>query len=116
MYRGPWPPPEMVAELEKLFPGWGQRLLELTEKQIQHRHSLEQKQADRDERRMDRGQLFGFLIAALALASSATTAIKTGGSWPGAIVALCIAIVGVGGPAVARILATKFKFPSDKSK
>ena len=34
MYRGPYPPPQILAEYERLFPGWGQKMLELTETQI----------------------------------------------------------------------------------
>lgn len=115
MYRGPWPPPTILAEYEALFPGWGQRMLELTEKQVAHRQSLEAKQVDRSERRMDAGQYFGFSVAIASLLAASTIFTFAPPFWATSIAALGIVVVGVGGPTVARVLATKFHWP-DKQK
>jgi uncharacterized membrane protein len=113
-YRGPFMPAQMVAEYERYFPGWGVRMLELTEKQVSHRHEQERKELERSENRMDRGQKFGFSIAALSLVAAMGIEILVPSSWPTTVAALGLVIVGVGGPAVARILATKFRWPLGK--
>ena len=114
MYQGPWPPAPILAEYERLFPGWGVRMLELTEKQMSHRHDLERKQVDRAERRMDTGQLFSFIIAGLAVIGTVAIPVLGPATWYTTIAALGLVVVGVGGPAVARILATKFRWPNNK--
>ena len=112
MYRGPWPPSSILAEYEKDFPGWGVRLLELTEQQVAHRQALESKQVERSELRMDIGQKFGFATAALSIVVAGGLLVLAPTHWSVSFAALGIAIVGVGGPTVARLLATKFKWPS----
>ncbi len=112
MYQGPWPPAPILAEYERLFPGWGTRMLELTEKQVSHRHELERKQLDRSERRMDTGQLFSFIVAGFSVLGTAVIVVLGPAAWHTAIAAVGLAVVGVGGPAVARIMATKFRWPS----
>lgn len=117
MYRGPWPPAAILAEYEQQFPGWGVRMLDLTEKQVAHRQALETKQVERSEARMDIGQKLSFAVAAISLASATLILTTAPQYWLTSIVALGIVVVGVGGPVVARILATKFRWPgaSDKS-
>lgn len=114
MYQGPWPPAPILAEYERHFPGWGIRMLELTEKQVSHRHDLERKQVDRSERRMDTGQLFSFIVAGLSVFGTVAIVVLGPATWHTAIAAVGLAVVGVGGPAVARIMATKFRWPSSK--
>ena len=104
MYQGPWPPAPILAEYERLFPGWGIRMLELTEKQVNHRHDLERKQVDRAERRMDTGQLYSFIVAGFAVFGAVAISVLGPATWYTAIAALGLVVVGVGGPAVARIL------------
>lgn len=114
MYRGPWPPPNILSEYEERFPGWGKRLLELTAEQVSHRQSLERKQVDRAESRMDRGQYFGFSIAALSVLTAALVLVFGASGWPSTVGAAVLAIVGVGGPAVARVLATRFNWSNSE--
>jgi len=116
MYQGPWPPASILNEYERLFPGWGTRMLELTEKQLNHRHGLEIKQVDRAEHRMDKGQLFSFIVAGLSVFGAVAISVLGPGTWHSTIASLGLVIVGVGGPAVARVLATKFRWPSSKSE
>jgi uncharacterized membrane protein len=114
MYRGPHMPAVMAAEYERYFPGWGTRMLELTEKQVSHRQELERKQVERSERRMDAGQLFSFIVAGLSVVGTVAIVVLGPATWYTAIAAVGLAVVGVGGPAVARIMATKFRWPSNK--
>ena len=116
MYRGPWPPAAILAEYEERFPGWGVRLLELTEKQVSHRQGLEARQVEQIERRMDAGQKLSFAIAALSVVSATSILIFALPNWFTAIAALGIVVVGVGGPTVARVFATKFTWPGARDK
>src|SRR5207248_700246 len=112
---GPWPPAQMLAEYEQHFPGWGNRMLELTERQVAHRHEMERKQVDRAENRMDRGQHFGFIMGGLAVLAAAATLIFAPASWSTSFAACVLVAVGVGGPTVARVFATKFNWPSSRA-
>ena len=116
MYRGPWPPAPMLAEYEQHFPGWGKRMLEMTEKQVNHRQELERKQVDRAESRMDTGQKFDFAVAGLSILGATSVLITAPSSWATSMAAFGMVVVGVGGPAVARILATKFNWPKQTDK
>jgi Flp pilus assembly protein TadB len=71
-----------------------------TEQQRTHRQSLEQKRTDRSENRMDRGQIFTFVAACLCV----TGAIMVG-LFGNPYVASVLAIVGIGGPAAATLMA-----------
>jgi hypothetical protein len=114
MYRGPYMPAAMAAEYERHFPGWGTRMLELTEKQVSHRQQLERAQLERSENRMDFGQRLTFATAGLCILAAMVVLITAQPSWYSSIAALGLVVVGVGGPAVARIIATSFKWPHQK--
>jgi Predicted membrane protein (DUF2335) len=114
MYRGPYMPATMAAEYERHFPGWGTRMLELTETQVSHRQELERRQVDRSEARMDRGQTFAFAIAAMSVVASVLVLMLAPPSWFIALAVVGMLVVGVGGPAVARVLAAKFRWPNSK--
>jgi uncharacterized membrane protein len=108
MYRGPYMPAAMAAEYERYFPGWGTRMLELAEKQVGHRQELESVQVERSENRMDFGQRFGFAIAGMCVVAAMVVLTTAPPSWYSSIAAVGLAIVGVGGPTVARIIASSF--------
>jgi Predicted membrane protein (DUF2335) len=114
-YQGPWLPAPMLAEYEHYFPGWGERLLEGFASQVSHRQELEKLQFNRSENRMDRGQIFGFAVATMSILAAASIFIFAPSSFYTAIAALGIVVIGVGGPAVARVLATKFNWPNNKA-
>ena len=60
-YSGPLPPPEDFAKYEQNLPGSMDRILTLTEKQVDHRIELENKEAKLDIR----GQIIGAALVAL---------------------------------------------------
>lgn len=106
-YRGPCPPPQILEEFERVLPGSAKRLLDWTEGQIKHRHALEVRSVEGAERRMNRGQIAGFAVAAISVVASATVLILGQPSAATTAGAMLIAVLGIGGPAVARILAQK---------
>ncbi len=113
MYRGPYMPAAMAAEYERFFPGWGTRMLELAEKQIGHRQELEAIQVQRLENRMDFGQRFGFGIAGLCIFAAMVVLTTAPPSWYSSLAALGLVVVGVGGPTVARIIATSLDWSKE---
>lgn len=60
-YSGPLPPPEAFAKYEQNLPGSMDRILTLTEKQVDHRIELEKSEVKLDIR----GQIIGAALVAL---------------------------------------------------
>jgi len=60
-YSGPLPPPEDFASYERTLPGSMNKILELTEKQVDHRIDYEKKEIKQD----GRGQILGASLVAL---------------------------------------------------
>lgn len=116
VFQSSLPPAEWFEAYERTFPGWGMKLLELTEMQVNHRHRLEDKQVDRSERRMDVGQYGTFALGGMSLFAALLIQIYGPSSWATSIAALGIVVVGIGGPSVARIIATKFRWPAVRDK
>jgi uncharacterized membrane protein len=116
VFQSNFPPAEWFEAYEQSFPGWGMKLLELTEMQVNHRHKLEAKQVDRSERRMDVGQYGTFGLGILSLIVALLIQIYGPSSWATSISALGVVVVGIGGPSVARIIATKFRWPTLRDK
>jgi hypothetical protein len=67
--------------------------------------------AERANRRMDRGQIFGFVtgltcvVAAVCLGVAQYLAEPHKLSWPTAVLGIIIVAIGIGGPNVARLIA-----------
>lgn len=116
VFQSNFPPAEWFEAYERTFPGWGMKLLELTETQVNHRHRLEAKQVDRSERRMDVGQYGTFALGGASLLVALLIQIYGPTSWATSLAALGIVVVGIGGPSVARIIATKFRWPTLRDK
>lgn len=70
-FSGPQPSPEMIAEYERVAPGWGLRILEMGEREQLHRHACDLRLMAQNDRELDegrswldylrRGQLMGFI-------------------------------------------------------
>jgi len=103
----PLPPASLLAEYQKEVPELVPVLVEMINDQRVHRKALEQSEA----RRRDRAQWFAFTTALLGVACAASVGIY-GNPW----VAGLLAIVSVGGPAVALVVARNWALRSDKTK
>jgi uncharacterized membrane protein len=101
LFRGqlPLPPPPILAEYEKHFPGLCDKLVGWTEAQRTHRQALERQRTDGQETRMNRGQ---FIAGGVALWGLTMAVIA--GVWSPAV-GVVIAIVSIGGPTAAIWLA-----------
>lgn len=47
------PPPELIAEYERIAPGWGLRILEMGEREQLHRHECDRELLKRNQRELD---------------------------------------------------------------
>ncbi len=90
----------MFSEYERSFPGIGQEIIGWIKGEQAHRHQLEAEAMRGNERRMDRGQRSGLVVATMGIAASAAVGLF-GNPW----VAGVIAVVTVGGPPAALALA-----------
>ena len=64
LFEGPLPPPQTLAEYERLCPGTASRILAMAEGQSQHRQELEKQVVVSNCRSQDRGPILGFILAA----------------------------------------------------
>lgn len=64
-YSGPIPPPNFLAEYEKLYPGIAKKFLEEPHKEAEHRRSLENKIAEAQIKLANRGQWMAFWSTAV---------------------------------------------------
>lgn len=69
-FEGPIPPPAILEGYEKICPGAADRILKMAESVTEHVNSVERDVIDAKKKEVERGQLFGFSIGALALVSS----------------------------------------------
>jgi len=72
---GVLPPPEILAEYDKIVPGSAARILDAFEKQSEHRRALEIKAQEAQIADTRRGQIFGLVIGLTAIISGSVTAI-----------------------------------------
>jgi uncharacterized membrane protein len=97
--RSPFPSPVMLKAYDDYRPGTGPEVMEWIKDQTRHRQSLERKRTDRSENRLDRAQRNSFVIGLFGLALAA------GISYWSTLVGIVIAVVSVGGPASATVVA-----------
>ena len=101
VYRGPMPPPAMLAEYERAIPGTGERIVGGWEEQQRHRQDMEREVLHRIEARLDKGQIHALAVALVGLALAAVLALLDADPW----IAGVMAAVSVGGPPAASLVA-----------
>jgi uncharacterized membrane protein len=94
------PPAILLQQWEPLYPGITKKFVEWTEAQTAHRQAIEKARASRSEDRQDRSQAITERAMYLGLILAAAVGIW--GSW---VVGSVLAVVSVGGPAAATLLA-----------
>ena len=67
-FSGPIPPPRVIEAYERIAPGSAHRILQMAEKQQDHRHSMEEAVVRSGIQRERWGQIFGFTLALAAIA------------------------------------------------
>jgi uncharacterized membrane protein len=92
-FSGPIPHPALLEEYERVCPGSCEKIFKMAMDEQSHRHSVDQKTIDFEERQIKRGQWFGFGIA-IATLIAAVTIVLRGDSTTHSIVG---SFIGVGG-------------------
>ena len=82
---GPIPPPDIMEQYEKTLPGSADRILKMAENQSEHRQSLEKQRLSFSNREVHLGQIFGFLIGAIAIVTGGYIALS-GAQIPGGVI------------------------------
>lgn len=67
-FQGPLPPPAVLASYNDAFPGCAERIVDMTERQLTHRHTLESRVVEGRLAAERSGQRFAFALVLLALA------------------------------------------------
>lgn len=66
-YEGPLPPPAMLERYEEVIPGSANRILEMAEKQTEHRINIEKTAVGGDSKRSYFGLAAGFVLSAMVI-------------------------------------------------
>jgi len=66
-FSGPIPPPEILEKYNKVTPNGGEKILQMAEKQLEHRIHLENYVIKEELNQSKRGQIFGFVLAIVVL-------------------------------------------------
>lgn len=107
VFHGPLPPPAVLIQYGKAISGLPEKLVEWAEAETQHRRDMERRLFAEDRRGRLWGQASGVLISVLGLALASGLGVVSAvySSAFAAGVATVVAIVSVGGPFAARLLA-----------
>lgn len=81
---GPLPDPETLSEYSAIIPNGAERIMQMAEKQLDHRMKMENKVVGGQMLQSNIGQILAFLIGIAALSAS-TYCIVTGHEWSGSI-------------------------------
>lgn len=92
-YEGPLPPQKQFDGYEKVLPGAADRILKMAESNNTTRNSIDYTLSTNQDKRANRGQILGFIIAILIIISVVAC------SYFGAIVPAAV-LGGVGGAAI----------------
>jgi uncharacterized membrane protein len=114
MIRNPLLPPDVLARYDNVVPGFAERLLKWTEDEAEHRRGLERESMLASISFRSRGQWFGTSVSIVGLIA-AGIALALTNSTAGMLGTSVIAIVAVGGPFAARILASRWARSSPNS-
>lgn len=107
MIRSPLLPPDLLARYDNVVPGLSAKLVGWTEDETQHRRTLERASMHDARVYRLRGQAFGFTVSILGLLIAGGV-LATTDSVYAMVGAGVIAIVAVGGPFAARVLASRW--------
>jgi uncharacterized membrane protein len=105
-FRSPLLPPEVLKRYGNVVPGLPEKFVKWTEDESEHRRSMERAAFEEVRTLRARAQLSGVTVAIVGLLVSGLVAILTN-SGAGSSAAIVLAIMSVGGPFAARLLASR---------
>ena len=86
---GPLPAPETFSEYSNIIPNGAERIMQMAEKQLDHRMKMENKIVGSQIIQSNIGQVLAFLIGIAALSAS-TYCIVTGHEWSSSIICMAV--------------------------
>ncbi len=86
-HTGHLPDPETLAEYSSIIPNGAERIMQMVEKQLEHRMNLEKKVVGGQMLQSNIGQFLAFFIGIAALSAS-TYCIVSGFEWSGSLIGL----------------------------
>jgi len=86
LHIGPLPHPDILRQYDEICPGSAERLMNMAERQSTHRMSMESTVVNGDDKRANRGLVFGLVIS-LAFLIVSGLLIYSGHDWAGAALA-----------------------------
>ncbi|MCU6339176.1 DUF2335 domain-containing protein [Enterobacter quasiroggenkampii] len=94
-FSGPYPHPKHLKGYEEILPGSAERIFNMTEAEMKHRHKMEEKVLDSAVARDTRGQILG-VVSTLAALGAATYLTMHGHDTVGiTIIGVIVAITGI---------------------
>jgi uncharacterized membrane protein len=114
LFVGPLPHPELLAGYERACPGSAQRIIEMTERQGEHRRELEQKIVEANIHSEKRGQFLAFVLA-LLICGGGIYLLAQGRSVVG-LVALLTPLAGLAGLFLTSLRRTSEVKPAKESQ
>jgi len=103
-YSGPLPHPQLLKQYDECVPGSANRIIKMAEKQMAHRHKIEDRSLEYSHKQITKGQILGFFICFLSLASGTLCALK-GAIIPGSL----FGTAGVAGLAAVFVYGSRRK-------
>lgn len=100
--EGPVPPPGMLAKYEEIHPGFTNRMLDMVDRQSEHRRAIEAQLVNGSERRKNLGQMMAGIVAIGGLSLAGYLALTGLVAVP-----IVIALVSIGGPTAAIAISRK---------
>lgn len=74
-FSGPIPPPAILEQYDRVLPGAAERILSMAEQNMQHEHTIDSEIVGIRRTEYKRGQVFGLIIAIVAITSATICAI-----------------------------------------
>lgn len=112
MWRSDWPPSDCLegySETERAM------IMAAVKQRTEAGIARENDIATRSQTRMDRAQIFGLIIALAAIAGAVYLG-KDAKSWAESAIAIALALAGIGGPNVARLIADRYYLGQMKNR
>lgn len=115
LIQSPLLPPELLQRYDNVVPGLPEKLVAWTEDEARHRREMEREAFEEARTLRSFGQRAGLATALIGLTISGVVGVYAAiyGSAAGAAVASVVAIVSVGGPFAARVLAGRWARQED---
>jgi uncharacterized membrane protein len=75
-FVGPVPHPEIVEKYEKIYPGAAKIIFEEWDRQVKHRHEIENRVIKTDNTKSILGVIFGFIVVIVAISGGIYTVLQ----------------------------------------